>query len=126
MLNQTRRGYTRTSSWEVSAKISADKHKWTEAEVLDIAAGGLLFLADSSHNVGEQFYFDLEINPKLLEVHGAVKIKVKGQIKSDRGVQKKKNAYSVEFTEISRSDQIRLDELVRLSTAKFRLHDVDD
>jgi hypothetical protein len=126
MLNQTRRGYARTSSWNISAKISADKHIWSEIDVPDIAAGGLLFLTDASHNEGELFYFDLEINPKLLEVHGVVKIKAKGQIKSNRGVQNKKNAYSVEFTEISRGDQIRLDELVRLSTAKFRLQEVDD
>ena len=48
-------------------------------------------------------------------------MKVKGEIRDDRGMRNGMRAYSVKFTEIADSDRIRLDELVRLTNYKYRM-----
>ena len=117
------REYVRTDCWSVVAKTSREEDygSWIDVRVPNIAAGGLLFLTGLQYETGESLWFDLQIDPLTPGVSGMILMKVKGEIKGDRGVREGQRAYSVEFTEISKSDRIRLDELVRITNLKYKL-----
>lgn len=57
---------------------------------------------------------------------GSIPMKTKGVIRGDRGIRDNLHAYSVEFTMISKSDKIRLDELVRMTNYKYKLENDSD
>ena len=116
------RQYVRTDNWSVTASISKDgSAQWHDASVLDIAAGGLLFLTDSSYDKGDSLRFDLSIDPMAPGISQIIQMKVAGTITDDRGIRDGKRAYSVKFTEISNKDRIRIDELVRMTNYMYKL-----
>ena len=121
--NPISRTYVRTNNWSVTAKTSKDKdsYQWSEAQVLDLAAGGLLFLTKMPYEVGDEIWFDLLIDPMTPGFHGTIPMQVKGKIKGDRGTKENMRAFSVAFTEITQSDRIRLDEMVRMTTQKYKV-----
>ena len=125
--NPTNRAYVRTNTWSVTAKVSKDEtaEEWFDALVLDMAAGGLLFLTDVSHETGDQLWFDLLIDPMTPGIHGKIPMKVEGEVRGNRGMRNGMNSYSVAFTVISKSDKIRLDELVRMTINSYNA-DADD
>ena len=124
MLN---RAYVRTNTWSVTAKVSGDEAsgEWYDALVLDMAAGGLLFLTEITYETGVSLWFDLQIDPMTPGISGKIPVKAKGEIRGNRGMRNGMNSYSVAFTDISKSDRIRLDELVRMTNSAFVL-DADD
>jgi len=114
------RNYVRTGSWSITAKVCKDEDgQWSDAPVLDIAAGGLLFVTDVYYEEGDILQFDLKIDPMTPGISQKIPMKVKGEITSDRGVRDGKRAFSVKFTEISTADRIRIDELVRMTNYKY-------
>ncbi|MDR0220210.1 MAG: PilZ domain-containing protein [Lachnospiraceae bacterium] len=113
-----KRDYVRTNNFSIDAKISQDGKDWSTVKVPNIAAGGLIFLTDKELKVGETLDFELRIDPRIIIVI-PLNMKFKGVIKSDRGPQEGKNMYAVVYTEISSDDQIRLDELVRLTISRY-------
>ncbi|MCL2153544.1 MAG: PilZ domain-containing protein [Oscillospiraceae bacterium] len=116
------RQYVRTDNWSVTASVSkSDSAEWHDASVLDIAAGGLLFLTDSSYEKGDLLRFDLSIDPMTPGISQIIPMKVAGIITDDRGVRDGKRAFSVKFTEISSKDRIRIDELVRMTNYMYKL-----
>ena len=125
--NPTNRAYVRTTAWSVTAKVSKDEtaEEWFDALVLDMAAGGLLFLSEVPHETGDALWFDLQIDPMTPGIHGKIPMKVKGEVRGNRGMRNGMNSYSVAFTEISKSDRIRLDELVRMTNSAYAM-DADD
>ncbi|MDR0248658.1 MAG: PilZ domain-containing protein [Oscillospiraceae bacterium] len=116
-LHVTKRDYVRTSNWSVDAKYSKDNHAWLEAEIPNIAAGGLLMLADEGLQKDDEIWVDLIIDP-ILGPSIPVHIKAKAVVKAERAPQEHKHSYAVVFTDISQEDKIRLDELVRMTIAK--------
>ena len=125
--NPTNRAYVRTNTWSVTAKVSKDEtaEEWFDALVLDMAAGGLLFLSEIPHETGDALWFDLLIDPMTPGIHGKIPMKAKGEVRGNRGMRNGMNSYSVAFTEISKGDKIRLDELVRMSNTAYS-SDIDD
>jgi len=113
------RDYIRTSNWNIHAKISADKKQWFDVQVPNISANGLLFLTDRSYEKDDTVWFDLKIAPMAIGPDFKVNINVKAIVQSDRGTQDNMRIFSVKFTEISDSDTIQLDELVRLTVSKY-------
>ena len=128
------RSYVRTNTWSVTAKVTVKSSDdvddedldWVDALVLDMAAGGLLFLSDIPHATGDVLWFDLLIDPMAPGFYGKIKMKVKGEVKGNRGMRNGLNSYSVEFTEISKGDRIRLDELVRMTNSGYKPDDEPD
>jgi len=120
---QIHREYVRTDSWSVIAKVSRDDatEKWYVVQIPNIAAGGLLFRADTTFEEGEVLIIDMQIDPLAPGITGKIPMKVKGVVKGDRGMIDGLHAYSIVFTEISSSDRIRLDELVRMTNYKFQM-----
>ena len=114
----TKRDYVRTNNFTVSAKISENGGVWHEVKVPNIAAGGLLILTERDYEPGDTLWFDLKIDPRIAIIV-PISIKLKGIIKVDRGIHDDKRMYAVIFSEISDSDQIRLDELVRMAIQKY-------
>ena len=117
------REYVRTDCWAVIAKTSREENRgnWLDVRVPNIAAGGLLFLSDLVYEAGESLWFDLQIDPLTPGVLGTIQMKTKGEVKGDRGIREGLHAYSVEFIEISKSDRIRLDELIRITNVKYKM-----
>lgn len=116
------RNYVRTGQWAVSALVSKeDDEQWSEATVLDIAAGGLLFLAETTYETGDLLHFDLKIDPMTPGIARKIPVVAKGEITGNRGTREGKCAYSVKFTDISKGDRIRIDELVRMTNYKYKL-----
>jgi hypothetical protein len=116
-LRVVKRDYVRTSYWSVEAKFSKDNRTWFDADVPNIAAGGVLLLTSRPLYKGDTIWIKLTIDP-ILGPSMAIRVSAKALIVADRGVQDEMNAFAASFTEISQSDQIRLDELVRLTIAK--------
>jgi len=109
-------------NWSVNALVSKNgAEQWSDARVLDIAAGGLLFIADMSYEKGDMLRLDLEIDPMTPGISRKIPVKVTGEITACRGVRDGKLSYSVRFTEISKEDRIRIDELVRMTNYKYKL-----
>jgi len=116
------RQYVRTGNWSVSAFVSRDDtDPWSDALVLDIAAGGLLFITDTSYEKGDLLRFDLQIDPMTPGISRKIPMKVIGEIISNRGIRDGKQAFSVKFTEISKEDRIRIDELIRMTNYKYKV-----
>ena len=112
------REYVRTGNWSVTAKVGKDDTElWDEVPVLDIAAGGILFLSDTPYVIGDKLWFSLKIDPMAPGIPRKISIKVKGKIVGDRGIRDGKHTFSVKFTEISSCDRIRIDELVRMTSS---------
>jgi len=120
---QSQRDYVRTDSWSVSAKVCRenDPEQWFDVRVPNIAAGGALILTETVFEVGEGVELDMEIDPMAPGITRKVPMKAKGVVKSDRGVNEGKHSYSVEFTEISKNDKTRLDEMIRMTNYSFKL-----
>ena len=125
--NPIKRAYVRTNTWSITAKVSdsEDADVWYDALVLDMAAGGLLFLTNSLYEAGDELWFDLQIDPMTPGILGKIPVKAKGEIRGNRGMRNGLNSYSVAFTDISKSNRIRLDELVRMTNTAYTA-DADD
>ncbi|MCL2755165.1 MAG: hypothetical protein FWD35_05565 [Oscillospiraceae bacterium] len=126
--NPTRRGYQRTDRFTIigKARPASDvpvKGGWDSIDVLNMAAGGLLFIIEKAYSVGDVLEFELDIDTNVisrLENYQSIKINVKCRavVKYHMGIQGDKNTYGAAITEMSQSDKIRLDELI-LSIEQF-------
>jgi len=116
--NPIQRDYIRTDNWSISATISRvdsdgqDEQNY-DARIPNIAAGGALFLSDAPFEKGEAIWINMEVDPLSPGITRTIPMKVKGVIRGDRGMREGLHSYSVEFTVISNSDRIRLDELIQ-------------
>jgi hypothetical protein len=121
--NPIQRDYARTDSWSVIARASKDDgaNQWFDVRIPNIAAGGMLFVTDRQLSLGDVLWFDMQIDPMTPGIIGVIPMKVKGEIKGDRGSKGSQYSYSVEFTEILKSDRIRLDELVTKTNHAYKL-----
>ena len=117
------RDYIRTDSWRIEAKISSDDKEWSEIQVSNISASGLLFSSGKQYKCGDTMWISLIIAPIVVGPDLTMKMKVQAEINNDRGEQEGQHCYAVKFTEISLGDQIRLDELMRITVAKYGLVD---
>jgi len=126
--NPNNREFVRVGNWSVNAKICTNEGfgQWADVQVLNIAAGGLLFLTDLTFEKGDKIRFDLLIDPLTPGVPMKIPMKVVGEIRDDRGTKSGMRSYSIEFTEISNNDRIRLDELVRHTNYKFKIYAESD
>ena len=130
MLNSpVHREYVRTDNWSVIARAKKDgeKESWFDVRIPNIAAGGLLFLSEKEYALGDVFLFELKIDPLTPGIVTTIPMSAKGVIRGDRGKSRDGlHSYSVEFIEISKSDKIRLDELIRMTNYKFKLDSESD
>ncbi|MCL2548650.1 MAG: PilZ domain-containing protein [Symbiobacteriaceae bacterium] len=113
------RSYIRTDNWEIIAKISEDKEQWSQVQVIDISAGGLLFHTEDEFEPGTVLWFDLFIDPKMPEIPERIHMEVRARVSSVRQQFEEVNAVGVVFIQISLGDQVRLDELIRLAVTRY-------
>jgi len=113
------RTYVRTDSWTVTAKVSEDENdgEWQDAQVPEISAGGLSLLLkwDAQYKKDDQIWLKLHIDPTMPGL-ADLDIKVKVIVRSKRA-QDESILFGVEFKNLERNDQIRLDELVQRAAA---------
>ena len=117
------RTYARTSHWNITAKIrESETEDWRPVEIPNIAAGGFLFHSEKEYKKGDILFFHLDIDTTVIGPYGPVKdihMNAKAIIKADRGKHREVHVYAANFKEISTDDQIRLDELVRLTISRY-------
>ena len=113
------RDYIRTSSWNIKAKISDDNSHWFDIQVPNISASGLLLMTDKLFTDGAEAWIKLEIAPVVVGPDFLVKMRVKAAIKGCREDRDGLHCYAAKFTQIEQGDQIRLDELVRLTVSTY-------
>jgi hypothetical protein len=119
MKNGHYRDYIRTSYWSIVAKISDDEQKDVPVTVPNISASGLLFQTEKEYKEGDHVQFELDIDPLIVMPSLHLIIKSSVHIVSDRGVKDNVHTYAAKFKDISHSDRIQLDEMVRMSIAKY-------
>ena len=113
------RDYIRTSSWNIKAKASDDNLQWFDIQVPNISASGLLFMTDREYECGNEVWIKLTISPIVVGPDFEVKMSVQAAVKGNREDTDGLHCYSAKFTKIEQSDQIRLDELVRITVATY-------
>jgi hypothetical protein len=119
MKNGHYRDYIRTSYWNIEATISDDESKDVPVKVPNISASGLLFQTEKEYKEGDHVSFKLDIDPLIVMPSLHLIIDAKVHIVSDRGVQDNLHTYAAKFKDISHSNRIQLDEMVRMSIAKY-------
>jgi hypothetical protein len=124
-MSRIRRDYVRAENWAINAKSSPDKNGWKEIKVSNVSANGILFHTVETLIKGDSLFVTLDINPKIVGFNTVINMKVKVRIMSERGMDEGMNAYGAEFVEISMEDQIRLDELVRMTIEKYGSVEMD-
>jgi hypothetical protein len=117
--NFTRREYLRTDRFTIvgKAKPNSDSADWLEVDVLNMAAGGLLFTIDTSFEMNQEVLFDLSIDTNVIsrmENYQSIKIDLqfKAKVKYHMGIAGDGNTYGAAITEMSQSKKIQLDELI--------------
>lgn len=113
------RNYVRTSSWYITAQVSDDQEQWHEARVDNIGAGGMFFRSDLTLNEGDVAWLDLLIDPMFPEIPDKLHMKMTGRVSRAISLPGGVYANGVVFEVIEPADQIRLDELIRLSVARY-------
>ena len=113
------RTYVRTGNWHITAQSSSDDKEWTDITVPNISANGLLFLSDKPYTPGDTVQLKLVIDPLLVTPSLTYQITASAIVKSIRGEQDGMQLIAVQFKKISQSDQIQLDELVRMTVSKY-------
>jgi hypothetical protein len=117
-----KRAYLRTNALSVAAKASknADADQWLDVSVLNLSASGLLFLTDMTYEEGEILWLDLLIDPMIAGYSTKNHMKIKGVINNYRGIVNDMNAFSVVYTQISKSSRIWLDELIHMAHNAYK------
>jgi hypothetical protein len=120
--NLSRRGYLRTDRFKITGKAMSAKSKdkseqWVEVDVLNMAAGGLLFSIEAEYAIDETVCFDLCIDSNVIsrmDSYQSIKLDVefKAEIKYHMGIHGNINTYGAAITEMSQSKKIQLDELI--------------
>jgi hypothetical protein len=117
--NFTRREYLRTDRFTIigKAKEKKDSVQWLEVDVLNMAAGGLLFAIGGAFDIDQELHFDLHIDTNVIsrmENYQSIKLDLQfaAKIKYHMGIHGDGNIYGAAITEISQSKKIQLDELI--------------
>jgi hypothetical protein len=115
----TRRGYLRTDRFTIvgKAKTLDESAKWVDVDVLNMAAGGLLFSVADVLETNQEVMFDLKVDTNVIsrmENYTSIKLDLqfKAKVKYHMGVQSDANTYGAAITEMSQSKRIQLDELI--------------
>jgi len=126
--NQIHREYVRTDSWSISARISKDEsfESSSEVRIPNIAAGGALVSTEAAFEQGDEAWIDMKIDPVTPGISRSIPMKVKVLIRDNRGAKGEMHTYAVEFTNISKNDRTRLDELVHRTNYKYMLDSTSD
>ena len=113
----SRRGYMRTNRFKITGQAQLKSGDWVDIEVLNMAAGGLLFSIIGEYDIEDEVSFDLVIDSNVInraDSFQSVKLdmKFKAVIKYHMGINDDENTYGAAVVEMSQSKKIQLDEMI--------------
>lgn len=110
--NKSRRSFGRTDKVICKLYVSKGAEKWTEVYAVNISAGGTKFI---SRNIvleeGDIIFVRVDVLSGLSEFV----FKTKAKISRKEGME----TYAVEFLDMSKTNQIMLDEIVHANNKRF-------
>lgn len=104
-----RREYKRWYSPLCKALVSEDRTIWVQCDVSDISAGGLRFNGGKCFAIGQNIFFKLTIYSSCSEFTMSLKAQV---------MHSKELSHGVKFLDISKHQQIQLDEIITAAIGK--------
>ena len=110
--NKSRRSFGRTDKVICKLYVSKGAEKWTEVYAVNISAGGTKFI---SRNIMLEEGDTIFVRVDLLSGLSEFVFKTKAKIKRKEG----QETYAVEFIEMSKANQIMLDEIINANNKKF-------
>lgn len=113
--DKKRRKYKRTESSICRAYVSHNQTTWREVEIGDVSAGGIRIIAEKGR-VKE----DKDIFIKIDVMSGFSEFVFKTKVKIIRKEEKEnKDIFAMEFTDLSKINQIMLDEILTSENMKY-------
>lgn len=110
--NKTRRVFGRTEKVICKLYISKGAEKWTEVYPVNISAGGTKFISRNVVlDVGDEIFIRIDLLSGLSEFVFKTRAKI-GRKENDE-------TYAVEFVEMSKTNQIMLDEIINSNDKRF-------
>lgn len=110
--NKSRRTFGRTEKAICKLYVSKGAEKWTEVYPVNISAGGTKF---SSRNIileeNDEIFIRIDVLSGLSEFVFKTRAKIS---RKENG-----ETYAVEFTEMSKTNQIMLDEVINANDKRF-------
>jgi len=110
--NKSRRSFGRTDKVICKLYISKGAEKWTEVYAVNISAGGTKFI---SRNIVLEESDIIFVRVDVLSGFSEFVFKTKAKISRKEG----NETYAVEFLEMSKTNQIMLDEIIHANNKKF-------
>ena len=110
--NKSRRSFGRTDKVLCKLYVSKGAEKWTEVYAVNISAGGTKFI---SRNIELQENDIIFVRVDVLSGFSEFVFKTKARISRKEG----NETYAVEFLDMSKTNQIMLDEIVHANNKKF-------
>lgn len=107
----------RTNNFTVTAKVKREGGVWSEAEVSDISAGGLLFFSKEAFSKGEKILIDLTIEPIVLIRFNPLRIETQAEVL--KGCDENASHYAAVFKGMVSSVEKELDILITKIYSKF-------
>lgn len=110
--NKSRRSFGRTDKVICKLYVSKGAEKWTEVYAVNISAGGTKFI---SRNIELQENDVIFVRIDVLSGFSEFVFKTKAKISRKEGTE----TYAVEFLDMSKTNQIMLDEIIHANNKKF-------
>jgi len=101
-----RRTYQRSSIYS-TARYSADGAAWSEFDIVDLSTGGLRLYVDADYEVGARLFFHITVYGLSSEFEFRAEGVIRRKDQTD-----KYYVYGVKFRNLSKDDQIRIDEII--------------
>ncbi len=110
--NKSRRSFGRTDKVICKLYVSKGAEKWTEVYAANISAGGTKFI---SRNIMLEENDVIFVRIDVLSGFSEFVFKTKAKISRKEG----NETYAVEFLDMSKTNQIMLDEIIHANNKKF-------
>ncbi len=110
--NKSRRSFGRTDKVICKLYVSKGAEKWTEVYAVNISAGGTKFI---SRNIMLEENDVIFVRIDVLSGFSEFVFKTKAKIGRKEG----NETYAVEFLDMSKTNQIMLDEIIHANNKKF-------
>ena len=110
--NKSRRSFGRTDKVLCKLYVSKGAEKWTEVYAVNISAGGTKFI---SRNIILEENDVIFVRIDVLSGFSEFVFKTKAKISRKEGSE----TYAVQFLDLSKTNQIMLDEIIHANNKKF-------
>jgi len=110
--NKSRRAFGRTDKAVCKLYVSKGAEKWTEVYAVNISAGGTKFISRLVQlNEGDEIFVRIDLLSGMSEFVFKTRAKISRKENDE--------TYAVQFLDLSRANEVMLDEIVNANNRKF-------